>query len=126
MRSLDQDIDAALRAEERDLLRQIEQEPGHIDQLVAVIGGRSGWVSIVLLIAQSLLFVAGVWAAWNFFHATDSLSALRFGLPASVLLIMALMIKLAMWPTLHAYRMLQALKRIELMLVRTRDGASDE
>ncbi|MGE7199620.1 DUF6768 family protein [Brevundimonas naejangsanensis] len=126
MRSPDQAIDDALRAEERDLLRRIDQEPSHIDQLIAVMGGRAGWVSIVLMIAQSLLFVVGVWAAWNFFQATDSLSALRFGLPASVLLVMALMIKLAMWPTMHAHRVLQALKRIELLLARTRTDAVEE
>ncbi len=118
MNRMDETLDEAVRAEERELLRRIGEEPGHIGQLLSVFRARTGWVSIVLMITQFVFFLAGVWAAWNFFQATDALAALRFGLPAAVLLIMSLMMKLAMWPTLHAQRQLQVLARIELLLTR--------
>ena len=114
------DINQALKDEEDALMRDIGEDPGHLDQISAVIAARSGWVATVILAAQTLLFLAGAWATWNFFHAADALSALRWGLPAAVLLIMSLMLKLALWPAMHAQRQLQALKRIELRLAATK------
>jgi hypothetical protein len=54
----------------------------------------------------------------NFFQATDPLLALRWGLPASALILASLMLKLSLWPAMHAQRQLQVLKRIELRLAR--------
>lgn len=122
MRDIDQTLNDALAAEERDLLRRIDEEPGHIEQVLSLFGGRTGWVSAVLMAVQTVLFVAGVWAAWKFFGAADALSALHWGLPAAVLLIMSLMIKLALWPVMHANRLRLSLKRLELLVVQSRRG----
>jgi len=118
MRDIDAMIDEALDAEERDLLNRIGEEPGWLSQIFGIFGGRMGWMNVVLVIAQSVAFVAGVWAAWSFFLAGDALTALRWGLPAAVLLLMSAMIKLAMWPAVHTNRLLLELKRIELQLAR--------
>jgi hypothetical protein len=117
MRDIDQTVHDAVAEEERALLARIDQDPGHIAQVAGLFSGKSGWVSAVLMVTQSVLFVAGVWAGWRFFGATDVLSALHWGLPAAVLLIMALMIKLAMWPVMQANRLLLSLKRLELRVV---------
>lgn len=120
MRDIDQTLTDALAAEERELLRRIDEEPGHVEQALTLFGGRDGWVSVVLMATQAVLFVAGVWAAWRFFGADDALSALHWGLPAAVLLIMALMIKLALWPVMQANRLRLSLKRLELLVVQSR------
>lgn len=116
MRDLDNLIGEALDAEERELLRQIGDEPGFVRQALGLFGGRTGWVSVLLMVVQSIAFVAGVWAACNFFLATDALAALRWGLPAAVLLLMALTVKMAMWPTLEANRLMRELKRMQLQI----------
>ena len=54
------------------------------------------------------------------FGADDALSALHWGLPAAVLLIMALMIKLALWPVMQTNRLRLSLKRLELLVVQSR------
>jgi hypothetical protein len=118
MRDVDQTLDEALRAEERDLLRRIGEEPGYLDQALSIFSGRTGWVNALMMVTQTVLFVAGVWAAWRFFQADESLSALRWGLPAAVLLLMSLIIKMAMWPTLQANRVLRELRRLEIQLLR--------
>jgi hypothetical protein len=118
MRDLDQMIDEALDAEERDLLRSIGEEPGFFAQAFGLFGGAAGWVNLLLMVVQGALFVAGAWAAWNFFQAAEALAALRWGLPAAVLLITALIIKMAMWPTLQTNRVIRELKRLELQLAR--------
>ncbi len=116
MRNPDEMIDAALKAEERELLHSIGEEPGYVAQLIGIFGGRTGWVNVTLLIVQALAFVAGVWGAWHFFNATDALSALQWGLPAASLIIMSLVMKLAMWPTVHMNRLMREMKRIELQI----------
>ncbi|NML07699.1 hypothetical protein HHL13_18055 [Sphingomonas sp. G-3-2-10] len=69
-----------------------------------------------MLLAQALLFAGGVWAAFGFFQAGDALAALRWGVPAATLLLMSLIIKMSMWPTLEANRVIRELKRIELQI----------
>ena len=118
MKDIDRMIDESLSAEERDLLHRMGEEPAYASQLLAIFDGRTGWVNVVMMIAQTALFIGGVWAAWNFFQAAESLDALRWGLPSAVLLLMSLIIKLAMWPTLQVNRVLRELKRLELQVVR--------
>lgn len=118
MRDIDPTLDEALKAEERELLRRIGEEPGFFNQTLGMFGGSTGWVSAVMMLAQTALFIGGAWAAWKFFQAEDVLTALRWGLPSAVLLLASLSLKLAMWPTIQANRVLRALKAMELRLGR--------
>ncbi len=115
MRDLDYMIEEALDAEERELLRSLD-EPGFFTQAFGVFGGRTGWANMVMMIAQGVLFVAGVWAAWHFFGAGDPVTQLRWGLPAAVALILATMIKMALLPRMESNRLIRELKRIELQI----------
>jgi hypothetical protein len=117
MQNIDTVIDEALDAEERALLRSLE-EPGFLAQAFGLFDGKTGWVNVVLMLAQGALFIAGVWTAWRFFGAADPVTQLRWGLPAAVLLLAATMIKLALMPRLEANRLLLALKRLELQIAR--------
>ncbi len=118
MRDIDKLIDEALDVEESALLRSIGDEPGFFQQTFAIFGGRTGWVNAILMVVQGALFVVGAWAAWQFFAADDVLAALRWGLPASVLVLAALTIKLSMWPAIQTNRLMLELKRIELQMAR--------
>ena len=118
MSDLERTIDKALDAEERELLRSIGEEPGYVAQALGIFSGRLGWVNAVLMIVQGAAFIGGAWAAWNFFSAEDALTALRWGLPAAVLLLMSLTIKMALWPSLQTNRLMRQLKRIELQIAR--------
>jgi len=77
---------------------------------------------MVMVAAQALTFVAGAYAAWMFFEAADTVTQLRWGLPSAVLLILSTMIKMSMWPEIHANRLMRELKRIELQLARARQS----
>jgi len=118
MRDPEQTIDEALGAEEQELLRSIGDEPGYIEQALGIFSGRLGWVNGVLMLVQGVAFAGGAWAAWNFFSADDVLTALRWGLPAAVLLLMSLTIKMALWPSIQTNRLMRELKRIELQVAR--------
>ena len=49
------------------------------------------------------------WAGWRFFTAETALSALHWGLPAAVLVLAALIVKLGMMPELQANRLMREL-----------------
>jgi hypothetical protein len=119
MRNVDQMIDEALDAEERDLLRSIGEEPGFIERTLGMFDKRVLWVVSLMMVIQSVVFIAGAWAAWRFFEATDAVEQLRWGLPSAVLLLMALMIKLSVPPAIWAKRLMRELKRIELQIARS-------
>ena len=116
MRNVDDLIDAALDAEERELLRSIGDRPGFVERAMSLFGAGTRWMVTFMMIAQTLLFLAGAWAAWGFFEATDPVAQLRWGLPAAVLLIWSLSVKLAVAPAVHTERLMRELKRIELQL----------
>lgn len=116
MRDTDQMMDQALDAEERELLRSIGEEPGYVKQALGLFDGRIGWVNVLLMVAQTALFLGGAWAAWSFFAAENTLTALRWGLPAAVALLMSLTIKLTLYPAIQTNRVIRELKRMELQI----------
>ena len=113
---IDRMIEEALQGEEQALFRETAREPGFFNQAFGLLGGPNGWVNMVMVVVQAALFIAGVWAGWRFFEAETALSALRWGLPAAVLVLMALIIKLGMMPELQANRLMRELKRLELQI----------
>ena len=120
MRDIDAMIDKALGEEERELLRSIGEEPGFFRQAWGLFSGPTGWVNSVMMGAQALTFVAGIWAAWHFFAARNALDAIHWGLPGAVLMLVSLMIKMSVWPQMEANRLMRELKRIELQIARGR------
>lgn len=123
MRNTDELIDEALFAEESELLRAIGEEPGFVERAMGLFG--AGWMVWFMMVGQTVLFVAGVWAAWGFFEATEPVAQLRWGLPAAVLLLASLAVKLAVAPPIHTQQIMRELKRLELRMVRAQhDGGA--
>lgn len=116
MDRLDTLIDAALSAEDAALVDRL-QEPGFIRAALGLLGGPNGWVNWVMLGAQTVMFLAAVWAAVRFYGATDPVIALKWGLSAAVLAITSLQLKMPLMPQLQADRVLRALRRLELRLL---------
>ena len=122
MKDIDRMIEEALDGEEQALFRDTAREPGFFEQAFGLLGGRNGWVNRILVVVQAALFVGGLWAGWRFFEAETVLSALHWGLPAAVLVLMALIIKLGMMPELQANRLMRELKRLQLQAAVGRKG----
>ncbi len=122
MQDIDRMIEEALDGEEQALFRETAREPGFFEQAFGLLGGRNGWVNGVMVAVQAVLFVGGLWAGWRFYGAETALSALHWGLPAAVLLLMALIIKTAMMPELQANRLMRELKRLQLQAAVGRKG----
>jgi hypothetical protein len=125
MRDLDKMIEEALGEEESELLRRIGGEPGFIERAMGMFGAGLEWTVRFMVFGQAVIFIAGVWAAWNFFEAIEPVSQLRWGLPAAVLLLASLMIKMAVAPALFHNRVMRELKRIELQIARSARDPAD-
>ncbi|MDP2062975.1 MAG: hypothetical protein Q8J98_07695 [Phaeovulum sp.] len=119
MDKFDKMIAEALGAEDRKLLAEM-QEPGFFSLSRGLFRGPNGWVSAVLLVVQSVMFLASVWCGWRFYGETELLSALRWGLSGAVLFIVATQLKMALVPQMQADRVMQALRRLELVALKAR------
>ncbi len=120
MSKLDRLIEEALRDQDRAIL-EATKEQGYFALALGQFSGKLGWVTWVIMLVQTAMFIAGAWCAVQFFATTDMLAALKWGLSGAVLLLMAIQLKLSLMPQMQADRILRELKRVELMLVR-KDG----
>lgn len=116
MDKLDQMIKDALEGENAAALGEMK-EPGYFALGLSQFTGTYWWVTWVVMIVQATMFVVGVWCAVQFFAATDVLMALKYGLPAAVLLIAATVVKLSLMPQMQADRVIREVKRLELMVL---------
>jgi hypothetical protein len=89
-------------------------DPGYFPLALSALRGPSAWSNWVLLVVQTVLFAGAIWTGWWFYAATDVLAALKWGLSAAVLAIVATQLKMALMPVLQANRVLLALRRLEL------------
>jgi hypothetical protein len=119
MDRLDRMIAEALDDEDRALLDSIE-EPGFFALGLGQFRGKLGWVTWVLMVVQTVMFLAAVWCGWHFYTATELLPALKWGLTAAVLAVLATQLKMALVPQMQADRVLRALRRVELMVLQAR------
>jgi hypothetical protein len=119
MDELDRRIAAALADEDLDLPEDV-REPGFFSLAFSTMRGPQGWVTWVLMVVQIVMFLAAVWAGWNFYAATDVLPAIKWGISAVTLAILATQLKLALVPQMQANRVILALRRLELRLAAQR------
>jgi hypothetical protein len=120
MNDLDRMIDEALGQEESDLLRRVSGEPGLVERTLGMFGAATRWMVPFMMVVQTVMFVAGVWAAWHFFQASEPVAQLRWGLPSAVLILCSLIIKLSVSPAIRHERLMRELKRLELQIARMR------
>ncbi len=117
MENLDGKIKILLKDEDQYILNETE-ELGYFTLAMSIFGGKTGWVSWVIMIVQTLLFIISIWCATKFYAATEALLAMKWGVSAGVLLLAAMMTKLSLMPVMQTSRILRELKRVELLVAR--------
>ncbi|HHL20442.1 MAG TPA: hypothetical protein ENJ52_02825 [Aliiroseovarius sp.] len=117
---LDDLIREALEGEDRAIYEQTG-ELGYFAQAFGIFRGPQGWTAWVIMLVQAVMFFAGIWASWHFFQTDETLAALKWGLPAATLLLMAGMLKFTLMPVMQADRIIREIKRLELLLARKGD-----
>lgn len=120
MDKLDQMIAEALAEEDRDILASTAEQ-GFFAQLFAPLSGRNAWVGWLTTVAIFAYAALMLWTGWKFFAATETLSALRWGLVALFSGVVIGMLKLYLFQEMQANRVIRELKRVELLLAK-REG----
>jgi len=115
MSKLDKMIEAALNAVDRKVFEETS-ELGFFALGLSQFGGKLRWVTWVLMIVQSVMFIAALWCGIRFFGAVEVLPAIKWGLSSAVLILMATQIKLSLTPQMQADRVIREVKRLELLL----------
>lgn len=121
MSDLDKMIAQSLRDTDPDMA-ELTLEPSYFKQTAGLFTGRLAWVHWVVIISQALMMVVGAWAAANALYATEVLEALRWGLPAVVLLVYAAILNISLLPAMETNRLIREIKRLELRVERLRAG----
>ncbi|WP_420410820.1 DUF6768 family protein [Roseibium sp.] len=116
MDKLDKLIEDAMKGEDRVLFEDT-RELGYFALGLKQFRGKLGWVTWVIMVTQSLMFLAGIWCLYELYVATDALLAVKWGVTAATLILIATNLKLSIWPQMQADRVLRELKRVELMLL---------
>ena len=116
MDKLDQRIMEALEDEEREILEKIGQEQTFPKQALGLFRGNLGWLNGAVLFGHILFTVGGVYAAWRFFMMTAVLDAVRWGLPAAVLLLAAVMTRITLIRSMQTNRVLLAVKELKMQV----------
>ena len=124
MNDLDRMIDRALEEERTAPDSVFGHEPGVFEIGTSLFKGPRGWMNFATMAAQIGLFAGGVWMSWLFFQTSDPLMALKTGLPAAVLLVMALVTKTSLTPFMAENRLMLELRRLELRVERLRSELS--
>lgn len=117
-KNLDDLISEALDAEDRELLGRYAKEPGFFAQAFGIFSGSLGWVMITVFLLLFVFLGLWVWTGWNFFHATDTVMALRWGLCAIVCVQVILFLRGVIFQQILTNRVLREVKRLELQVVR--------
>jgi hypothetical protein len=96
MGNLDRMIETTLNEEDRAFLAKLDREPGYFSQVGGLLAGSLGWVNLLMMIVQAVMFFGG-----------------------AVLVLTAALLKVCtLWPTLQANRVLREVKRLELQIAR--------
>jgi len=99
---------------------ELNLEPGYFNQAIGLFTGRLAWVNWLIMVMQIAMLVGGVWCAIELFQATDTLTAIKWSVPAAVLLIWSLVTKMALVPHMETNRLLMEMKRMQLRIERMR------
>lgn len=91
-------------------------DAGYFALALTIFRGRQGWVAWVMMIVQTALFGGAIWAGWHFYAATETLSAVKWGISAGTLAVVAAQVKLSLMPVMQANRVLLALRGLEQRL----------
>ena len=114
---LDRRIEAALNAEDRELLAQRARH-GLLAQWFGVYEGGVRGIAVFATIVAFVLFFAAVYCGWRFAEAGQPLEAARWGAAAGLLAILVGFLKLWFWLRMESNRVLREIQRLELLIAR--------
>ncbi len=117
MKELDDLIEKALDAEDRDILRKFDEQ-GLFRQAAGVFQGKLAWASVMVTLAALGWFVLAGFSLWKFFTVEEPLLMVRWGAGAMFSITAVAMLKLWFFMQMQTNQVLREVKRVELQIAR--------
>ncbi|MFN3244297.1 MAG: DUF6768 family protein [Planctomycetota bacterium] len=113
---LDEQLRAALREEDAELLMRLDQDPGIFDTLREGFRGRTAWWVCITSIVQVAMFGLAIWTAIGFFGATSVDDRVFWGVCTLASWVSVSMLKMMVWSHVERGMLRREVKRVELQV----------
>lgn len=115
-RNIDDDLRAALRAEDAELLARIEHDPGMRDVILSGFKGSTAWWVFLTSCIQLILFGVAIWIGVRFLSAASVDDRVLWGVGLLLAWSAVGMIKLMIWNHVERNLILREVKALELQV----------
>jgi hypothetical protein len=123
MNDLDDRIRAALRAEDRELLDQLAEEPGLAKTIRDGYSGKWGWWMVVVSLVQTALFGLAIWTGIRFYQAETVDDRVFWAVWLILATLGVVQLKIMAWVRIQHVAVLREVKRLELQMLQLHRGA---
>lgn len=117
MAKFDDNLGAALSADDKAFLNDLENGRGLFDQLGATLRGPMRFWSYLVGIFVFLFALLGLYCGWQAFHAADLRDSMLWGGGCLIMLQSVGLLKMWLFDRMNLLTLLGELKRIELRVV---------
>lgn len=117
MSRFDHAIKQALAIEQAEILKRYGENL-HTVNTIRLFARRSRWRSAGLIAVLVAALVGGLWKSWNALRADAVVDALHWGLPFAVLVVAALIVRMAQVQMTRFNRLHLATRRLQLVVIR--------
>lgn len=113
---LDDQLRAALRDEDAELLARLDTDPGIFDTVLSGFRGRNAWWVYVTSVVQVAFVVVAVWTGIYFFEAESVDDRVKWGLLMVMAACMTGILKTMVWSHIERAMLRREIKRVELQV----------
>ena len=117
MNDIDAQIKAALSAEDRAALDQIQDQAGLFELLGLSFTGKQAWMTWYMWIMGFGVFALGLYFLSLFFAADDLKTSLAWALAIIVCMFVLAIIKVLSWQQMQKLELMREIKRLEMRLL---------
>ncbi|WDI44181.1 DUF6768 family protein [Bremerella sp. P1] len=117
-KNIDDEIRAALSAEDARLLEQFADDPSILEVTIKSMNDRFRWVNVVGMVFLLLFVVLGFLSAWQFYLATEMKPLIGWALAVMFCITTVSMMKMWYWMLINRYDATREIKRLELQVAR--------
>jgi hypothetical protein len=110
-------IEEALDTEDRAILERYGEQ-GVFAQMFSVYDGKMRWLAVMATVMTFAIFVGALYCAWMLVNASDTATAVRWGVGTVAFMAMVGFLKIWFWLRMESNRILREVKRVELQVAR--------
>lgn len=116
MKDLDEQIRAALKEEEAEMLSKYESDESLPKMLVSLYQGRRSWINASATIVTFVIFGLQIWCGFKFFDAETTREMIAWATGFLTLFLWVVMMKIWFWLELLRNSVTREVKRLELQV----------